>query len=80
MYILDPSLSTLPMTEDEWYREISFNDTQIITGYVTCEHDAYSHSLSYCFNPDNETLSVGEGRGESIKELFYEEMQDWLDR
>ena len=57
LYILDPSISSIPLTKSE-YHEIFRG---MITGYVTCESDTYDHQDD-CFNPekasDEESLSV----------------------
>ena len=57
LYILDPSISPIPLTKSEYHKK--FRGT--ITGYVTCDSDTYDQ-LDDCFNPTSasfeELLSV----------------------
>ena len=57
LYILDPSISPIPLTKSEYHEKIR----GVITGYVTCDSDTYDQ-LDDCFNPTRasfeELLSV----------------------
>ena len=51
LYLLDPSISEIPLTKSAYHEEFSKNLTHRITGYVTCEYGTYN--LNYdCFNPE----------------------------
>ena len=54
-FMLDPGVSTIPITRDEWYRQITIDPLDDITGFVTCEPGAYSMFITYCFNPEDAT-------------------------
>ena len=46
-FMLDPGVSTIPITRDEWYRQITIDPLDDITGFVTCEPGAYSMFIPY---------------------------------
>ena len=79
-YILDPSVSPMPIPRDQWYRKITNNKPDSITGYVTCERGTYSSFRSYCFNPNkNGVLNADEkGVERPIKDVMEKELQVWL--
>ena len=56
-FMLDPGVSTIPITRDEWYRKITINPLDGISGFATCESEAFSMSKTYCFNPEDATDS-----------------------
>ena len=51
LYLLDPSISEIPLTKSAYHENFSKNLTHRITGYVTCESDTY-HVNYDCFNPE----------------------------
>ena len=60
LYILDPSVSTIPITKDDWYGKITNNQPNRINGFVTCDPGSYDRDFSYCYDPDNEKLMSDE--------------------
>ena len=53
MWILDPALSPKPLSKADYHQK--FNEDGMISGYVTCDSDAYSN-LDKCrggMNPED---------------------------
>ena len=51
-YILDPAVSSTPITKDQWYQLLSQDSRAQITGYVTCKENAVGMNWDDCLNSD----------------------------
>ena len=51
-YILDPAVSSTPITKDQWYQLPSQDGRAQITGSVTCKENAVGMNRDDCSNPD----------------------------
>ena len=59
LYILDPSLSRVPLTKEQWYSTLEGSPWQSVglrlrgsvTGYITCETNTYENDDD-CLNPE----------------------------
>ena len=60
LFILDPGVWTIPILRDDWLKLIAENPSKDISGYVTCEPEAYSQSSTYCFDPIDELADIEE--------------------